>query len=304
MTRVGFIGLGAMGKPMAASLLRAGFQVTVVPHRTQAPALELQALGAAIASTPAEAAESADFVVTALPDAPQVEAVLLGPGGVAEGARPGLICVDMSTIAPTAARRIGAELAARGIGFLDAPVSGGVGGATAGTLTIMAGGSAEVLEKARPVLLGMGKQIYHAGPAGAGQVVKVCNNLLVGAIMMATAEALTLGVKEGVPAETLREIILASTGTSWQLQNAVPGSILKDSYEPKFALKLLHKDLGIAAQLARENGTPLLAGALVHQTYGLLKGLGKGDLDFSAISTLYQDAANITIATGKPRREE
>lgn len=301
---VGFIGLGAMGKPMAASLLRAGFAVAVVPHRNPAPARELEALGAKVARTPAEAAESAEFLVTMLPDAPQVEEALLGPDGAARSGRPGLVAIDMSTIAPAAARRIGAELARHEIAFLDAPVSGGVGGAVAGTLTIMAGGSADVLEKARPVLLGMGRTVFHAGPAGAGQVVKACNNLLSGIIMMASAEALTLGVKEGVPAETLREIILASTGANWQLQNSVPVTILKDCYDPRFALKLMHKDLGIAGEMAKQNGTPFLAGAVAHQIYGLLKGLGKGDLDFSAVSTLYQDAANITVATGKPRRGE
>ncbi|HYG60871.1 MAG TPA: NAD-binding protein, partial [Symbiobacteriaceae bacterium] len=128
-------------------------------------------------------------------------------------------------------------------------------------------------------------------------------NLLVGVLMMASVEALTLGVKEGVPAEVLREIIQASTGANWQLQNAVPGTVMQDQYAPRFALKLLHKDLGIAGDMALRCGAPFLAGGLAHQVYGLLKGLGKGDLDFSAVSTLYQDAANITIATGKPRRE-
>jgi len=302
--RVGFIGLGAMGKPMAASLLRAEFAVSVLPHRNPAPALELEALGATVARTPAEVADGAQFVITMLPDAPVVEEVLLGPAGVAFAGRPGLVVIDMSTIAPVSARRIGAELEERGIAFLDAPVSGGVGGAVAGTLTVMVGGSAGVLEQARPVLLGMGRTIFHAGPSGAGQVVKACNNLLVGVIMMASSEALTLGVKEGVPAEVLREIILASTGASWQLQNAVPGTVMQDQYGARFALKLLHKDLGIAADMAKQSGTPLMAGGLAHQIYGLLKGLGKGDLDFSAVSTLYQDAANVTIATGKPRRTE
>lgn len=302
-TKVGFIGLGLMGKPMAASLVRAGFAVTVVPHRNPAPAQELQALGASIAPTAAAAAEGADFVVTMVPDSPQVEEVLFGPEGVYKSAKAGTVVIDMSTIAPSAARRFAAELAKQGVGFLDAPVSGGVARAIEGALTIMVGGEEAVLEKARPVLLGMGKTVYHAGATGAGQVAKACNNLLVGTIMMANSEMLTLGVKEGVKAEVLREIILASSGANWQLQNAVTGSILQDNYEPKFALGLLHKDLGIAGQMAKENGTPLFAGNLAHQMYGLLKGLGKGGQDFTAISTLYQDAANVTIATGKPRRE-
>jgi len=256
-----------------------------------------------LAATPAAAAAGADFVVTMLPDSPQVEAVLFGADGVLAGARPGLTVIDMSTVAPSAARAFGARLAEAGIAFLDAPVSGGVGRAVEGTLTIIAGGEPAVVEAARPVLEGMGRTIFHAGGLGSGQVVKACNNLLVGIIMMANAEMLTLGVKEGVKAEVLREIILTATGANWQLQNAAPNTILKDQYQPGFALELLVKDLGIAGQMAREDGTPLLLGNLAHQMYGMLKGLGKGRQDFTAISTLYQDAANVTIATGKARAE-
>ncbi len=301
--RVAFIGLGNMGKPMAANLVRAGFAVTVVPHRRSEPADELQTLGASVASTPKEAAAGAAFAVTMLPDSPQVEAVALGPHGIIEGASPGLLVIDMSTIAPRAVQRIAERLATRGCRMLDAPVSGGPSRAENGTLTIMVGGEAADVQRARPVLEALGSRIVHVGPLGSGQVAKICNNLLGAIVMAANCEALALGVKCGLKADALRELILASSGANWLLEHHVPRNVLRDRYEPGFALRLMSKDLRLAEELASQAELPIFLGTLARQLYRMAEGLGYGEQDFSCVARLYQDAANVTIATGSPRSQ-
>lgn len=292
--RVAFVGLGAMGAPMAASLLRAGHHVTVVPHRSRAAADALAAAGARVAATPAEAACDAEVVVTMLPGAAEVEAVLLGPDGVVGAAAEGTLVVDMSTIGPTPARMLGERLHTAGLRFVDAPVSGGPARAETGTLTAIVGGEAATLEAARPVLEGMASTIFHAGPLGAGQVAKACNNLLVAACMLANAEALALGAAEGLAPSTLREIVLASSGANWQLENIVPRTILADDFTPLFAMPLLRKDLGIAAEMADGSGSAFLVGSLARQAYGLAAALGGQELDFSAVVKIYETALGAT----------
>lgn len=301
--RVAFIGLGKMGKPMAANLVRAGFAVTVVPHRRREPGDELQALGATLASTPKEAAAGAAFAITMLPDSPQVEAVTLGPDGILEGASPGLLLIDMSTIAPRAVHRIAERLESRGCRMLDAPVSGGPARAQNGTLTIMVGGEAADVQRARPVLEALGSRIAHVGPLGSGQVAKICNNLLGAIIMAANCEALALAVKCGLKADALRELILASSGSNWLLEHHVPHNVLRDRYEPGFALRLMSKDLRLAEELATQAGLPIFLGTLARQLYRMAEGLGYSEQDFSCVAQLYQQAANVTIATGSPRNQ-
>lgn len=302
MDGVGVIGLGAMGRPLAARLLERGFRVTVAPHRNPQPAEALRARGAQVVRTFAEVARASRTVILLVPDAPEVEEAAFGPGGLVEGAAEGAVVVVMSTISPLAAQRIAARLAGHGLAMLDAPVSGGPARAATGELTIMVGGEAEVLGRARPVLEAVGARIFHVGPVGMGEVVKLCNNLLIGIIMVANAEAFTFGVKAGIKAEVLKEVLSAATGQNFLLDRWVPLTLLKHAYEPGFGLNLMLKDLNLIAQTAKELGVPLFEGTTAQQLFALSRGLGRGEMDYSAVSLLYQDAAGVTIATGEPRR--
>lgn len=300
--RVGFIGLGAMGRPMAERLLERGFALTVCPHRNRAPVEALAARGAAVAPDPAGVAAVADVVITMVPDAPQLEEAALGPRGLAAGAHPGLTLIDTSTVPPGATRRIGARLAEAGVAMLDAPVSGGPGRAAKGELSIMVGGDPETLARVRPVLEALGSRIVHLGPLGMGEVAKLANNVLLAGILVANSEALAFGVKAGIPAETLREVLLAGTATNWILEHWLPQNVLKGSYEPAgFALRLMRKDLSAALATARELGVPLLQGALDEQLFTLSEGQGRGSWDFSAIARLYEESAGVEISSGRRR---
>lgn len=299
--KVGLVGLGRMGLPMGEQLLVAGHTLAVLPHRRRDPAEVLARSGARIVSSVRELARESDVVISMLPNSPEVERVLLGEDGVLTSIREGACVVDMSTIAPAVARKIYGALAARGIGFLDAPVSGGPARAVGGALTIMVGGDAAVLERCRPVLSALGTRIVHVGGPGAGQVVKLCNNLLGAVIMLANAEALTLGVKAGVDATILRDVIVSATGANYLLEKSIPQNILQDRYEAGFALDLMLKDVDLAVELGRDVRAPTIAAALAQQVYRIVSGLGEGGSDFSAVSTLYQDSAGITVATGDTR---
>lgn len=299
--KVGLIGLGRMGLPMGERLLAAGHSLVVLPHHRREPAEALAARGARSASSLRELARESEVVITMLPTSADVERVLLGDGGVLSTLREGARAIDMSTVAPAVARKVHEALAARGVGCLDAPVSGGPVRAANGTLTIMVGGDAAVLERCRPVLSALGNRIVHVGGPGAGQVVKLCNNLLGAVIMLANAEALTLGVKAGVDATTLRDVIVSATGANYLLENAIPQNILQDRYEAGFALDLMLKDVDLAVELGRDVRAPTMAASLAQQMYRVVSGLGYGGADFSAVSTLYQDSAGITVATGDAR---
>lgn len=299
--KVGFIGLGNMGEPMARNLLKAGFDVAVVPNRRKEPAERLAKQGARIVTTPQEAAEGADFVVTMLPNLPEVEQVTLGETGIAAGAKKGLILINMSTLSPSGIQRLAAQMAPQSISICDAPVSGGPFRAEDGSLTIMAGANRSVYERAKPLLEAMGEHIFYTGELGTGQVVKLCNNMAGATLLAISSEVLTMGVKAGVDANTLREVILKSTGGNFQLEHWMPKNVLVDQYEAGFALRLMHKDLGLARDLGKEQGVPLFIGNLVHELYGQFMNSDAKDADFSIVSTFYQDAANVTIATGKPR---
>lgn len=281
MLKLGYIGLGLMGKSMARNLLRAGFPLVV--HNRSAPAVEeLAAEGAAVAESPRQVADRSEIVFTNLPDSPDVEQVVLGPDGVLEGCRPGMVYVDNSTIAPEAARRIAQALEGRGVQALDAPVSGGDIGAREATLTIMVGGPAEALERVRPALAAMGKAITHVGAAGAGQVAKACNQIMAAAQMVAMAELLLLAQRAGVDPQRVFEAIRGGAAQCWTLDVKAP-RLLAGERRPGFRAQLMHKDLAIVLETGRAFGAPLPMSALNQQLYQWMLQLGQGDLDNSGV---------------------
>lgn len=286
MERIGFIGLGIMGKPMAARLVRAGFPV-VVHNRSPAAAEELAAEGAQAAGSPREVAERSGVVITMLPDSPDVEAVVHGDDGVLAGARQGMLFIDMSTIAPATTRALHAALAERGVAAVDAPVSGGEQAAIDGQLSIMAGGDEDAIARAAPVFEELGKATTQIGPAGAGQVAKAANQIVVALTIQAVAEALTLARKAGVDPARVRQALLGGFAQSKILE--VHGErMLEGRYEPGFRVELHRKDLAIALQSAREEGVPLLATAQVAELLNALIAQGSGALDHSALAMLYE----------------
>ncbi len=287
---IGFIGLGIMGKPMAHNLLKAGFPV-FVHNRHREVTDELVAAGASPGTRPRDIAASCDVLITMLPDAPQVEAVLLGPEGVIEGARDGLIVVDMSTISPIVTRTLADELAAHGIAMLDAPVSGGDKGAIAGTLSIMVGGEEETFKRCMPIFQALGKTIVHVGKNGAGQVVKACNQIVVALIIEAVGEALVLGSKAGVDPAKILEVLNGGLAANRviELRGA---SMLAHDFAPGGRIKTHHKDLGIILALGREYGVSLPVTALVDQMFASLVTRGRGDLDHTALLTYLEDLAD------------
>jgi 3-hydroxyisobutyrate dehydrogenase len=272
--RVGFVGLGIMGEPMARNLLNAGFQLTVW-NRTSSRADGLAELGATVARSPADVAASSDITLSCVTDSPDVEAVALGPAGIAEGAAPGSIYIDCSTIAPATARSVAAELASRHVAMLDAPVSGGDVGAKAGTLAIMVGGEADAFERARPVLEAIGKTIVHCGPSGSGQVVKLCNQIAGSLNLLAMAEAITLARRSGVDPAKMLEVVSAGAAGSWMLSNLGPRAVRGD-FAPGFMVELMQKDLRLVLANAAETSTPLPGSALVQQILRILEAQGRG----------------------------
>ena len=286
-TTVGFIGIGLMGSRMSGNLLKAGFPVVAYDLLPEALA-QATANGAKAAASAAGVAREAPVIITMLPNAPHVEAALLGPGGVVEGTTPGATTViDMSTIAPSAARRLAELLAARGVKFLDAPVSGGTVGAANATLTIMVGGEEKTLEACRPILAALGKKIVHMGGHGMGQLTKLSNNLIAGINMVALCEGLQLGIRGGLDPDRLREVILASSGNSWALEKLGP-EVLKGNFKPGFMLNLMLKDVGLALEAARELDLNTWVGAIAHEVYKAGKEAGFGTDDFSAVYKMYQ----------------
>ncbi|HEY7982613.1 MAG TPA: NAD(P)-dependent oxidoreductase [Ktedonobacterales bacterium] len=298
--RVGFIGLGIMGKPMARNLLRAEHTVTVYARHPERIA-DLVAAGATLAESSASVGRASEVVITMLPNAPEVEEVVLGARGVLEGAAPSTVVVDMSTIAPSASRRLAAACAERSVAFLDAPVSGGSVGAERGTLSIMVGGDADAYARARPVLEAMGRAdaIFHVGPSGTGEVVKLANNILCGVIAAGTAEALTMGVAHGVDAATLARIIGMSSGASWQLANVFPLRVWDGSFTPGFMTDLLLKDLALALDLGAEGNVPLRLTALTRALYDEARAAGHGRDDYSSVITLLEAAAGVAVRAPK-----
>ena len=286
---IGFIGLGLMGKPMAKNLLKAGFPL-VVHSRSQSPVAELVAAGATRAASPADVARQATRIITMLPDSPDVEKVLEGHDGIFAGLQPGSIIIDCSSIAPGVARRLAAEAETRGARMLDAPVSGGEIGAISGTLSIMVGGDPRAFEEVRPILNAMGNpdKVIRIGESGAGQICKVCNQMVIGGTLVAVAEALALANNAGVDRARVREALLGGFAASRVLE--VHGErILNENYKPGFRAALYEKDMRIAAATLAEYGTDAPEAAVVQRLVSELVSSGKGDWDYSALATVIFD---------------
>jgi 2-hydroxy-3-oxopropionate reductase len=295
MFRVGYIGLGLMGKSIARNILKAGFPV-VVHNRSRAAVDELAAEGATPAASPAEVAAQVDAVFTNVPDSPDVEKVVLGEKGILESARPGLIWVDNSSIKPAVARAIAARLAAKGTLSLDAPVSGGDIGARNATLTIMVGGPAEALEKVMPVFQAMGKTITHVGEAGAGQVAKAANQIMVAAQMVAMGELLIFAQKAGVDPQKVIEAIKAGAAQCWTL-DVKPPRLFAGNRTPGFKASMQAKDLNIILETAREYGIPLPSAAVDAQLFNAMLQMEMGDLDNSAVIGVLESMAATRLQT-------
>jgi 3-hydroxyisobutyrate dehydrogenase-like beta-hydroxyacid dehydrogenase len=283
--RIGLIGLGLMGRPMGMNLLKAGHPLTVW-NRTASRADELVAAGATLAKSPNEAAAGADVLLTMVSDPPALESVLWGAdgkdGGALSALKSGSMYIDSSTVSPNLARKIAAACAERGVRFLDAPVTGGDWGAKKGELVFMIGGDAETLKAAEPIIGVMGKRWFHLGPNGAGQTIKLAMNLILALQVDALAEALALVTRAGLQGESLVEVLQSSMARSGVLDVKAP-NLLKGEYKPSFPLRLMHKDLSLALDLANQIGVALPAAAAARETYSYVKGAFKEDLDYSAV---------------------
>jgi 3-hydroxyisobutyrate dehydrogenase-like beta-hydroxyacid dehydrogenase len=283
---VGLIGLGLMGHPMGANLLKAGHELTVW-NRTASRGDDLVAQGAKRAATPREVAAASEVILTIVSDPPAVESVLWGESGVFAGLRRGSVMIESSTVSPGLEKRAAAAAAALGAEFLEAPVTGGTWGAEKGELVFMVGGEASTLKRVEPVLGAMGKKWFHLGPVGAGQTVKLAMNLLLDVQVEAFAEALALVTRAGVPGQSLFEVMQSSMGRSGVL-DLKGANMLKGEYKPSFPLRLMHKDLGLALDLANQLGVPLPAGAASREVLNAVKGAMTEDVDFSALATFWK----------------
>jgi 3-hydroxyisobutyrate dehydrogenase len=281
--RVGFIGLGIMGRPMAQNLLKAGFELTVY-NRSKPPVELLVSSGADSAESPKAVAERSDVVITMVTDSEAVKSVVLGGGGVIEGSHDGLVLIDMSTIAPAVARSVAGSLASKGVPALDAPVSGGDKGAREGTLTIMVGGSATVFEACLPILQALGKKVVYMGPTGSGQLTKLANQILVACNMIGVSECLTFAKKAGLDLDRLIDSLSAGAASSWSLVNLGPKVASRD-FAPGFKVKLLQKDLRYVLSAAEDLDAPLPATSLVHDLYTEVEEKGMEDAGTQALVT-------------------
>jgi 2-hydroxy-3-oxopropionate reductase len=292
-TVLGVIGLGIMGRPMARNLLRAGYPLMVydVDHSAVDA---LVAEGAVAGTSPRSVAEATEVLITMLPDSPQVREVYAGPGGAFEALRTGWLAIDMSSISPSTARELAAQATAGGADMLDAPVSGGDKGAIAGTLSIMVGGNQTAFDRAMPILSVMGKTIVHVGPAGAGQVVKVCNQVVVAVVIEAVAEALVLGAKAGVDPSRIADVLQGGLAATKVLEMRRE-NMLTGRFDPGFRVRLHLKDLKNALELGREIDVALPAAAQVEQLMRALAAMGRADYDHSGLVTLVEDMAHFRL---------
>ena len=292
MKKIAFIGLGNMGGPMALNLLKQGFSVTVF-DLVETAVQQLVDAGASAAATAVGAVTDAEIVISMLPAGTHVRALYLDEGSAGDAINAGALVIDCSTIDAASAKAVAEGLAVKNVRFIDAPVSGGVGGAQAGTLTFIVGGSASDLDDARPALEAMGKNIFHAGEHGAGQVAKICNNMLLSVLMSGTAEALQLGIDNGLDPKVLSEIMLQSSGRNWTLElynpcpDVMPNVPSSNDYQGGFMVDLMNKDLRLAMQCAADSQSAVPMGAQAQNLYKLHGKQGNGKLDFSSIFTLF-----------------
>ncbi len=291
--RVGFVGLGIMGKPMALNLIKGGFEV-IVYNRTASKAEQMVSKGAKKANSPREVAEEATVVITIVSDTPDVESVILGKNGVIEGIKPDSVVIDMSTISPEATRRIAARLREKGAHMLDAPVSGGEQGAINGTLSIMVGGDAKIFERCQPVFQAMGKNIIHVGSNGMGQTVKQVNQILCAGTLNAVVEALVFAQKSGVNLEKAIDAVKGGSASSWQLTNLAP-LIIKRDFQPGFTIDLMQKDLNLVMETADEIKVPLPVTSLIHQMYYSLQSAGEGKSGMQALVKAMEHLTGVQV---------
>lgn len=292
--KIGFVGLGAMGKPMACNLLKAGYEVYAFDV-VEAAVREMEGKGARGCATAGELAGKADAIICSLPNAKIVESVMCSEGGVFENCKAGTIIIDMSSVAPNSTKAMAKKAAEKGIGYIDAPVSGGVSGAAAGTLTIMVGADDAAFEKVKPVLDVLGKNIYHVGEVGGGDAIKMVNNLLLGCNMAALSEALTLGVKCGLSVETMKEVISVSSGRSYALDAKLEKFIMADQFTGGFAVDLQYKDLGLALEASRDERVPLPMTAAAVQVYEMARAKGQGREDMSSVVKVWEDLTGAKV---------
>ena len=283
--RVGFVGLGLMGMPMAKNLIKAGIDLAVY-NRTRSKTLPLVEMGAKSVETPAEIAKLVDIVLVIVSDAADVEEVVLGPDGIVEGARDGLIVVDMTTDSPLTAKKLHEELHQRGVRFLDAPVSGGVSGAEAGTLSIMVGADRDDFMVCEPVFCILGTSVVHMGPVGAGQTVKLCNQVACALSLVAMSECLILASKSGLDMDLMLKVVQGGAAGSWTFDNLAAKAIRRD-FSPGFMVRLQQKDLRHALNLATANEVSLPGTALVSQLLAATEALGSGDEGTQALYKAY-----------------
>lgn len=294
MKRVGWIGLGIMGAPMATNLVRAGFEVAVY-SRTRSKVAALEKIGAFAAGSPSEVARFGDVTILMLPDAPDDEAVLFGPSGVVDGASPGHVVIDMATISPSATRAFASRLAERGLEMLDAPVSGGERGAREATLAIMVGGKQEVFERCLPIFEALGRKVTFMGPHGCGQMTKLCNQVAGVLTLQSVVEALLLARAGGLEPQKVLEVLSAGSADSWNLRNQGPKMLSRD-FAPGFMIRLQQKDLRIAMETAAELGLPLPGTAIVRELFRVVEAYGGGDLGVQALVTALEKMAGRTLA--------
>ena len=296
MKKLGFIGLGNMGKGMALNLARAGYPLTVHDIRPE-PVQELVEAGAKAAASPREVAENSEIVITMVTSSPHVEQIMFGPDGVLAGLKKGNIIIDMSTIDPIVTRKVAAAATERGIDMMDAPVSGAPLKAADGTLSIMVGGKKDIFDQCRPILEVMGEKIIHAGDVGMGEVVKLANNLAAAIAGIGLFEDFLFGVKLGADPRVLYEVMSASSGNSWVLQtrvpypNVIPQSPANNDFAPGFTTDLMAKDLGLILSAAEATKIPLLAGSLTRQLVEAARAAGYGDRDWSVVAKIIQQLA-------------
>jgi 2-hydroxy-3-oxopropionate reductase len=294
---IGFIGLGIMGKPMARNLIKAGYQL-VVHNRSRATVDEFSKEGAQAASSSKDVAARSEIVITMLPDSPDVELVYAGENGVFSGAKAGLLLIDMSSISPVVARKLAGEAQEQGLDMIDAPVSGGEAGAISATLSIMIGGKSPAVERAMPIFQALGNNIVHVGDAGAGQVTKAANQMVVGTTIAIVSEALVLAAKAGVDPAKVRQALLGGFAQS-KILEAHGQKMLDHNFKPGFRIRLHEKDMKIALATGSEYGVPLMVTSQVAQMMTAMKSMGNGDLDHSGLVKFVEELAKTELSKGQ-----
>jgi 3-hydroxyisobutyrate dehydrogenase-like beta-hydroxyacid dehydrogenase len=293
--KVGFLGLGAMGLPMASRLARAGHELSTTVHRRREPADELAALGATILPSPAEVMAAAEVAITILPADRELKEIVFGAQGLLHGFTPGKVLIDMTTATALSMQEVEQAVVRAGGQVLDAPVSGGTPAAAQGTLTIMVGGEPDVLERCRPLLEVMGKQIIHVGAVGQGKVVKMVNQVMAAAHLLILGEAFALGVRSGADPQTLYDVIKTSSGYSKMMDLRLPGFLLDGTFQPGFRLDLMKKDVNLAVESGRTLNVPLLLTSVVSQLLSAASAAGRGSDDFSAAAQYLADMAGARL---------